>query len=67
MTELHHRVLDRFGMAANWIPSIIVKIFKGKGNMTFSCNRAVKLLEHDMKVEEMVFQTLYKVVIVITI
>ena len=38
-------------------PSIVEPIFKGKDDfMNFSCNRAVKLLEHGMKVVERVLE-----------
>ena len=40
-------VLDGFGMPAEWALSIVVQIFKGKGDIRkCSCCRAVKLLEH---------------------
>ena len=41
----------------NWAPSIVVPISKGKGNIrNSSCYRAVKLLEHGMKVVERVLE-----------
>ena len=41
---------------AEWALSIMVPIFKGKGNIwNCSCFRAVKLLEHGMEVVERVF------------
>ena len=53
MTEICQMVLDGFGMPAEWIQSIVVTIFKGKGDIrNCSCYRAVKLLEHGMKVVE---------------
>ena len=40
-------------MDLEWALSIMVSIFKGKGDiMNCSCYRAVKLLEHGMKVVE---------------
>ena len=43
-------------MPAEWALGIVVPIFKGKGDIrNCSCNTAVKLLEHDMKVVESVF------------
>ena len=50
MAEACQRVLDEFGIQVEWAISIVVPIFKGKGNIwNCSCNRAVKLLEHGMK------------------
>ena len=44
-------------MPAEWALSIVVLIFKGKGDIrNCSCYRAVKLLEHGMKVVERVFE-----------
>ena len=49
------RELDVFGMLVEWALSIAVPIFKGKGDIrNCSCYRAVKLLEHGMKVVERV-------------
>ena len=50
MSEKH---VDGFGMQAEWTLSIVVPIFKGKGDIR-NCSRyiAVKLLEHGMKVVE---------------
>ena len=54
--KICQKVLDGFGMAAEWALSIVVPIFKGKGDIkNCSCHIAVKFLEHDMKVVEMVF------------
>ena len=40
-----------------WALSIVVPIFKGKGDIrNCSCYRAVKFLEHGMKVVEMVLE-----------
>ena len=51
------RVLDGFGMPAEWALSIVVPIFEGKGNIgNCSCYGAVKLLEHGMKVVERVLE-----------
>ena len=37
-------------MPVEWALSIVVPIFKGKGNIrNCSCNKAAKLLEHGMK------------------
>ena len=44
-------------MAVEWALSIMVPIFKGKGDIrNCSCNRAVKLLEHGMKLVERVLK-----------
>ena len=45
------KVLDGFGMPVEWVLSIVVPIFNGKGDIRKSSyHRAVKLLEHGMKV-----------------
>ena len=50
-------MLDGFGMPVEWALSIVVPIFKGKGDIrNCSCYRAVKLLEHCMKVVEGVLE-----------
>ena len=51
--ELCQRVLDGRGMPDEWKTSVIVPIFKGKGDV-MSCGsyRRVKLLEHAMKIVE---------------
>ena len=55
MAEICQKVLDGFGMPAEWALSIVVSIFKGMGDIrNCSCYGAVKLLEHDMKVVERV-------------
>ena len=55
MVELCHSVLDRGGMPAEWAPSVVVPIFKGKGDaMSCWAYRGVKLLEHAMKIVEKV-------------
>ena len=57
MAEICLRVIAGFGMPAEWALSTVAPIFKGKGDIrSCSCNRAVKLLEHDMKVVERVFE-----------
>ena len=57
MTELCQRVLDGRGMADEWKTSVIVPIFKGKGDV-MSCGSytGVKLLEHAMKFVERVLE-----------
>ena len=57
MDIICQKVLDGLGMPAEWALRIVVPIIKGKGDiMNCSCYRAVKLLEHDMKVVERVFE-----------
>ena len=57
MMELCQRVLDGRGMPDEWKTSVIVPIFKGKGDV-ISCGsyRGVKLLEHAMKIVEKVLE-----------
>ena len=44
-------------MPVEWALSIVVSIYKGKGDISnCSCNRAVRLLEHGMKVVERVLE-----------
>ena len=55
MMELCQCVLDGRGMLDEWKTSVIVPIFKGKGD-AISCGsyRGVKMLEHAMKIVERV-------------
>ena len=57
MMELCQRVLDGRGMPDEWKTSVIVPIFKGKGDV-MSCGsyRGVKLQEHAMKIVERVLE-----------
>ena len=51
MKKLCQRVLDGKGMPEEWKTSIVVPIFKGKGDvMDCGAYRGVKLLEHAMKI-----------------
>ena len=53
MSEICQKVLDGFGVPDEWALSIVVPIFKGKGDIrNCSCYRAVKLLEYGVKVVE---------------
>ena len=54
MVELCQCMLDGKEMADEWQTSVLVPIFKGKGDVR-NCNtyRKVKLLEHTMKIVEM--------------
>ena len=57
MAEICQRVLSGFGMPVELALSIVVPIFKGKGDIRkCSCFRAVKLLERLMKVVERVLE-----------
>ena len=57
MMELCQRVLDGRGMPDEWKTSVIVPIFKQKGDV-MSCGsyRGAKLLEHAMKIAERVLE-----------
>ena len=57
MMDLCQRVLDGRGMPDECKTSVIVPIFKGKGNV-ISCGsyRGVKLLEHDVKILKWVLE-----------
>ena len=51
MVELCQSVLDGRGMPDEWALSVVVPIFKGKGDaMNCGAYRGVKLLEHAMKI-----------------
>ena len=53
--KLCQRVLDGEGMPEEWKTSVVVPIFKGKGDvMDCGACREVKLLEHAMKIVERV-------------
>ena len=57
MTKLCQRVLDGKGMSEEWKTSVVVPIFKGKGDvMDCGAYRGVKLLEHAMKIVERVLE-----------
>ena len=55
MVKLCQCVLDEKGIPDEWQTSVLVPIFKGKGDVR-SCNtyKGVKLLEHAMKIVERV-------------
>ena len=57
MMELCQHILDGRRMPDEWKTSVIVLIFKGKGDV-MSCRsyREVKLLEHGMKIVERVLE-----------
>lgn len=55
MQKLCQNVLDGGGMPEEWKTSVVVPIFKGKGDaMSCGSYRGVKLLEHAMKIVERV-------------
>ena len=57
MVELCQGVLDGRGMPDDWALSVVVPIFKGKGDaMTYGAYRGMKLLEHAMKIVEKVLE-----------
>ena len=57
MMELCSHLLDGRGMPDEWKTSVIVPLFKGKGNvMSYKSYRGVKLLEHAMKIVERVLE-----------
>ena len=57
MMELCQHLLDGKRMPDEWQTSVLVPIFKGKGDVR-NCNtyRGVKLLEHSMKIVERVLK-----------
>ena len=57
MMRLCQRVLDGKGILEEWKTSVMVPIYKGKGDMT-NCGayRGMKLLENGMKIVERVFE-----------
>ena len=57
MAEICYKLPDGFEMSAESAPGIVASIFKGKVDIqNCSCNRAVMLLEHGMKVVERVLE-----------
>ena len=57
MMELCHRVINGKGMPDASKTSVVVPIFKGKGDvMSYGSYRGVKLLEHAMKIVEKVLE-----------
>ena len=61
MAEICQKVIDGFGMPAEWALSMLVTIIKGKSDIrNCSCHRAVKILEHLMKVVERVVEKGFK-------
>ena len=61
MAEICQKVLDGFGMPAERVLSIVVPIFKGEVDIrNISCYRAVKRLQHGIKVVETVLQKRFR-------
>ena len=57
MLQLCQRDLDGKGIPDEWKTSVVVPIFKGKGDvMNCGSYRGVKLLEHGMKIIERVLE-----------
>ena len=57
MMKLCQDVLDGKGIPADWAMSVVVPIFKGKGDaMSCGSYRGIKLLEHAMKIVERVME-----------
>ena len=57
MVELCQGVLGGRGMLDDWVLSVVVPIFKEKGDvMSCGAYRGVKLLEHVMKIVEKVLE-----------
>ena len=64
MAEICKKVLDGFEMPGEWALSIVVPIFHGKGDIqNCSCYRAVKLLEHGMKVVKRVLENRPRIIV----
>ena len=64
MTQICQKVLEGLGMPAEWALSKVVIIFKGKGDIRNCCfNRAVKLIEHGMKVVERVLEKRLSIIV----
>ena len=57
MVELCQRMLDGKGMPDEWLTSVLVPIFKKKGDVrNFHTYRGVKLLDHAMKIVKRVLE-----------
>ena len=56
MAEICKKVQDALQLSVEWsLRNIVVPIYKCKSYIrNFSCHRAVKLYEHEMKIVEMV-------------
>ena len=57
LTKLCNQVVHEGTIPSDWTNSVLVPVFKGKGDpMTCGSFRAIKLLEHGMKVLERVLE-----------
>ncbi|MBJ3377342.1 hypothetical protein JGC18_24880, partial [Salmonella enterica subsp. enterica serovar Typhimurium] len=57
LTDLSNRIIDEGRIPGDWEMSVIIPIYKGKGDpLECGSYRAVKLLEHAMKVVERVLE-----------
>ncbi|MBJ5627083.1 hypothetical protein JGG67_22950 [Salmonella enterica subsp. enterica serovar Derby] len=57
LTDLSNRIIDEGRIPGDWGKSVIIPIYKGKGDpLECGSYRAVKLLEHAMKVVERVLE-----------
>ena len=66
MADICQKVLDGFGISAEWALRIVVPIFKGKGDiLNCSCYGAVKLLEHGMKVVERMLEKRLHIIVTV--
>ena len=57
LMELCHRILDEKGLPEDWAISVVIPMFKGKGD-TINCgmHRGVKLIQHAMKIVEKILE-----------
>ena len=64
MLQLCQRVLDGKGIPDEWKTSVVMPIFKGKGDvMNCGLYRGVKLLEHGMKIIERVLERIIRALV----
>ncbi|MBJ5491528.1 hypothetical protein JGG48_23600 [Salmonella enterica subsp. enterica serovar Derby] len=57
LTDLSNRIIDEGRIPGDWEKSVIIPIYKGKGDpLECGSYRAVKLLEHAMKVVQRVLE-----------
>ncbi|MBJ5570582.1 hypothetical protein JGG62_24590 [Salmonella enterica subsp. enterica serovar Typhimurium] len=57
LTDLSNRIIDEGRIPGDWEKSVIIPIYKGKGDpLECASYRAVKLLEHAMKVVQRVLE-----------
>ncbi|MBJ5547118.1 hypothetical protein JGG71_23225, partial [Salmonella enterica subsp. enterica serovar Derby] len=57
LTDLSNRIIDEGRIPGDWEKSVIIPVYKGKGDpLECGSYRAVKLLDHAMKVVERVLE-----------